>query len=109
VDEPRVLLTRDSYRTELANASGETIAKIEATFIAAFNLDSDFEPTGAEVEEFSKSTGRLVLRPYVREFIHHACMQMGIPSYILEVLQFRGVVTSDQVENAPVGVSTLGA
>ena len=107
--EPRVLLSSDSYVTELTNADEETIAKIEFTFIAAFHLEDDFEPAAEEIDAFAKSTGRLVLRPYARELIHQTCMRMGIPSYILEVLQFKGVVLSDGVEDVPVEVSTHGA
>lgn len=90
-----VVVCKDEYVAQLRNTDGETIAEIKASFVAAFSVECDEEPDKDELEEFAGSTGRLVLRPYAREFMHQMSTRMGIPALTLEVLRFKGTVIDE--------------
>ncbi|MFE7979748.1 hypothetical protein [Streptomyces shenzhenensis] len=92
-----LIACRDHYSAELLNTDGDRIALIDASFLAAFSVNRDMDPDEKELEAFANSTGRLVIRPYAREFIQQMSTRMGIPAFMLEVLRFRGTVLDDEM------------
>ncbi|MEU1594531.1 hypothetical protein ABZ468_17085 [Streptomyces sp. NPDC005708] len=98
-----LIACRDRYSAELLNSDGDRIAIIEASFVAAFSVTRKEDPDEGELEEFANSTGRLVIRPYAREFIQQLSTRMGVPSFMLEVLRFHGTVVEDDAS----GVSSV--
>lgn len=103
-----MIACKDQYSTELLNADGHRIAVINASFVAAFSVDRDVDPDENELEAFANSTGRLVIRPYAREFIQQMSTRMGIPAFMLEVLRFRGAVLEDETKEAGGAPSDVG-
>ncbi|MFF4155049.1 hypothetical protein ACFYZU_33145 [Streptomyces sp. NPDC001651] len=98
-----LIACRDRYSAELLNSDGDRIAIIKASFVAAFSVVREDDPDEVELEAFANSTGRLVIRPYAREFIQQLSTRMGVPSFLLEVLRFQGTVVEDDA-NAAGGV-----
>ncbi|MGW4952144.1 hypothetical protein [Streptomyces sp. LKA04] len=90
-----LIACKDRYSAELLNSDGDRIAIIEASFVAAFSVARKEDPDEEELEAFANSTGRLVIRPYAREFIQQLSTRMGVPSFMLEVLRFHGTVLED--------------
>lgn len=104
-----LIACRDRYSAELLNSDGDRIAIIKASFVAAFSVARKEDPNEEELEAFANSTGRLVIRPYAREFIQQLSTRMGVPSFMLEVLRFHGTVLEEdasEVSGAASDVST---
>ncbi|WP_329254899.1 hypothetical protein OG223_29255 [Streptomyces sp. NBC_01478] len=103
-----LIACRDRYTAELINSDGDRIAVIKASFVAAFSVVREEDPDEAELEKFANSTGRLVIRPYAREFIQQLSTRMGIPAFLLEVLRFHGSVVEEDASEVSGAVSEVG-
>ncbi|MEU1563973.1 hypothetical protein [Streptomyces mirabilis] len=104
-----MVVCKDDYHVQLCNSDEETIAEIKASFIAAFSAELPREPVERELDEFAGSTGKLVIRPYAREFVQQMSTRMGVPAMTLEVLRFKGDVlpeSGSEAEQLSNGVNT---
>ncbi len=90
-----LIMCKDDYTAKLKNQDKELVAEIKASFIAAFSVDFQEDPGAEPLNDFAQSTGRLVMRPYAREFMQQMSIRMGLPALTLEVLRFKGVVIDD--------------
>ncbi|MFI8293018.1 hypothetical protein ACIGBL_28145 [Streptomyces sp. NPDC085614] len=90
-----LVVCKDEYVATLSNQDGESVATIKASFVAAFSVDLAEDPGSEALDDFANSTGRLVIRPYAREFMQQMSSRMGLPALTLEVLRFRGAVIED--------------
>ncbi|WP_329185703.1 hypothetical protein [Actinacidiphila glaucinigra] len=104
-DVSGVIICKDDYVAELTNQDGESIAEIKASFVAAFSADLEVDPGEEALNDFANSTGRLVLRPYAREFMQQMTIRMGLPALTLEVLRFRGSVIEDGATDESSGLA----
>ncbi|MGA5220196.1 hypothetical protein ACPCAE_29560 [Streptomyces cinereoruber] len=93
-----LVICKDEYVAALSNEDGESVATIKASFVAAFSVDLEDDPGDEALEDFANSTGKLVIRPYAREFMQQMSIRMGLPALTLEVLRFRGAVVDDESE-----------
>ncbi|MFI1097541.1 hypothetical protein [Streptomyces sp. NPDC020917] len=91
-----VVICKDEYVAQLRNADDESIAEIKASFVAAFSVETEDAPSETDLDEFAGSTGKLVIRPYAREFIHQMSTRLGVPALTLEVLHFKGTVLPEE-------------
>lgn len=103
-----LIACKDRYLAELFNSDGDRIVLIRASFVAAFLVERDRDPDESELESFANSTGRLVIRPYAREFLQQISTRMGVPSFLLEVLRFRGNVLEDDPEESNSAAGEVG-
>ena len=90
-----LVVCKDDYTVRMKNQDKELVSEIKASFIAAFSVDLDEDPGVDPLNDFAQSTGRLVIRPYAREFMQQMSIRMGLPALTLEVLRFKGVVLDD--------------
>ncbi|MFB7233299.1 hypothetical protein ACFCXK_00780 [Streptomyces sp. NPDC056269] len=96
-----LVICKDDYIAELSNQDGESVATIKASFVAAFSVDLEEDPGNETLDDFANSTGKLVIRPYAREFMQQMSSRMGLPALTLEVLRFRGAVVDDEADLSP--------
>lgn len=90
-----LVVCKDDYVAEMKNQNEELVAKIKASFVAAFSVDFENDPGPDVLNDFANSTGRLVMRPYAREFMQQMSIRMGLPALTLEVLRFKGSVVEE--------------
>ncbi|MFD8914314.1 hypothetical protein [Streptomyces sp. NPDC059575] len=102
-----LIICKDEYVAALSNEDGESVATIKASFVAAFSVNLEDDPGSEALEDFANSTGKLVIRPYAREFMQQISIRMGLPALTLEVLRFRGAVVDDESE-ASSGLDRFG-
>ena len=103
-----VVVCKDEYTAQLRNADNESIAEIRASFIAAFSVETEKEPSKSDLDEFAGSTGKIVIRPYAREFIHQMSTRLGVPALTLEVLHFKGTVLPEDSATEEGGSEGIG-
>jgi hypothetical protein len=74
---------------EEADKSSDEVAEISFQFGVLCELElqeSSSEITKEEVEEYGDATAKIILSPYVREYIHDVTMRMGLPPLIMDIL-----------------------
>ena len=79
----------DDPESEDSDTKPEEIADISFQFGILCELEqesSSSEISREQVEEYADAAARIVLSPYVREYIHDVTMRMGLPTLVMDVL-----------------------
>lgn len=72
---------RGEYKVAIKGPRGKDFVRIDCAFIASFSLEEEFQEDHAR--RFAGNEVRLILWPYLRQFISDVTMRMSIPPLVL--------------------------
>lgn len=90
---------RFAYRFDLRSSSGDDIATIEFTLVAAWRVPEDYTPDQEGADIVTGTTGYFAAYPYARELLQSMTMRLGIDTVVI------GTIRRDTL--SPAGV-TIG-
>jgi len=78
----------DDADGEESDKKPEEVAEISFQFAMLCELDEESASsiTREAVEEYTDAAAKIVLGPYVREYVHDVTMRMGLPTLVVDIL-----------------------
>lgn len=89
IEQPGDSNAEESDEEEDSDSRPEEVADISFQFGVLCELERESfnsEITREEVEEYADAAARIVLTPYVREYLHDVTMRMGLPPLVMDIL-----------------------